>query len=158
MRLALVISGLLTLPAMGDELPFEGEVLRACVDAGFGYACIGGGAEVCMQASGGSAPIVAGPCFGAENAWWEARLDALVSGFDRAEIEARDYATEIGWPDPPLTISEVIAGFEAQRDLFCDYRAMLWGAGSGSGSAWMECRMRAVAEFTLTLEEWEAGQ
>lgn len=158
MRTAGVISALAALalsPAGADDLPFDAGQMAACLaEAADARACIGRGAALCIAEAGGAGSMSAGPCFGAENAWWEARIAAARARLTETDAAAEAEARRLGWPDPLPSLDAVAAAFEAHRNVACDYSGLLWGGGSGAGPAWMECRMQMAAEHALRLEGW----
>lgn len=128
-------------------------VIEECLaERALASSCIGGAVGACLFRYDASVSVSVGPCVGAENAVWEARLAASMAVLNTDAAEA--FAARVGWPDPQSELARVVATFEAYREAVCDMESALWGGGSGAGPAWAACRMRVTAEQALRLDEW----
>lgn len=126
-------------------------VIEAClIESALATSCIGEGAGACIFRDDAPAAVSVGPCLGAENAVWEARLASSMTVLDVEAAEA--FAERVGWEG--VDLARVVATFEAYREATCDMESALWGAGSGAGPDWAACRMQVTAEQALRLERW----
>lgn len=156
MRLAaLVLSLAFAAPLSAQDLPFEPELIEACLEDDGGRDCIGLAASRCAATPDGRSTVGTGFCYGAERDWWDARLNRLYRSLMTQE-EGRDAEMkEIG-----ATVMEIAPALRDMqrawmlfRDAACMYEYSQWGGGTGAGPAHAACMMQITAEQALALED-----
>jgi uncharacterized protein YecT (DUF1311 family) len=165
-RLALFL-GLLATPAAAQSakddgrLRFDGGLIQSCLDAGGWRDCIGVATNACIEATpGGYSTVGMTGCTLAEEAWWDARLNA-----EYRALMAREEQGDADWqPIPGLlprpsgaeALRTAQRAWIAWRDATCTYEELRWWGGTGASGAGAGCRMHLTAEQVLTLMSWQA--
>ena len=165
-RLALVLS-LLAAPAAAQSvkddgrLRFDGGLIQSCLDGGGWRDCIGVAANACIEATpGGYSTVGMTGCTMAEEAWWDARLNA-----EYRALMAREEQGDADWqPIPGLlprpsgaeALRTAQRAWIAWRDATCTYEELQWWGGTGASGAGAGCRMRLTAEQVLMLMSYQA--
>lgn len=149
-----LLSAVLALPALAEDIAFEPERIERCLSSGGGGACIGVAAAACADTPNGSTTVGLGFCYGAERDWWDQRLNqtyATLMARERAvDAESKEYGMSI--PPTAPALRDMQRAWIVFRDAACAYEYSQWGGGTGGGPAHAACTMRMTAEQTLALE------
>lgn len=117
-------------------------------------ACVGLGADACIETEAGSSTVGLGYCYQAELADWDARLNEtyqlLLTQQAALHAELQDYRP--GFPDPLAQMRQMQRAWIAYRDAACDWEALQWSGGTGTGPAVAECLMRLTADQAIFLK------
>lgn len=161
--LTLALASILALPdaAWGQGVRFDARQIQSCLDRGEGRACIGAAAEACMEATpGGYSTVGMGGCTAAEEAWWDAELNAAYQALRtrerRADTDWQPIPGMLPRPSGADTLRDVQRAWIGWRDATCQYEELQWWGGTGASLAGASCRMRLTGEQALTLRAYLA--
>ncbi len=151
--------------AAAQEVTYSDAATQSCllqVEAeGDHRSCIGRSAQICMGATNdGSTTIGMMNCLGAEQEFWDGRLNAAYKVV-RSKARALDVEmAEIGSSAPKveLPLRDMQRAWITYRDATCDFEQSLWGGGSGGGPAVISCLMQMTGEQALYLENAWFGE
>jgi uncharacterized protein YecT (DUF1311 family) len=118
--------------------------------------CVGRAAQACMREPGGDTTIGMIDCLGAENAYWDARLNAAYRARMAESRRADDETTRLGSSAASLadTLRAMQRAWIGYRDASCLHEQAQWQGGTGGGPATMACHMQETARQALKLEGW----
>lgn len=151
--------------ASAQDVMYSDAATKSClseIDAdGDRRSCIGRSAQICMGATNdGSTTIGMMDCLGAEQEFWDGRLNA---GYKVVRSKARALDAEMAEigssaPKVELPLRDMQRAWITYRDTTCDFEQSLWGGGSGGGPAVISCLMQMTGEQALYLENAWFGE
>lgn len=101
--------------------------------------CKGDVAQICMREPGGETTAGMVQCFQAENAAWDAQLDATLQRLESAEPTRNEY------------LSRANEAWLVWREAECRYRALESGGGSSASVAAAACASELTADRVIDL-------
>ncbi len=118
--------------------------------------CVGRAAQACMTTPGGDTTIGMIDCLGAENAYWDARLNAAYAARMAESRQADAETARLGSASASLedTLRAMQRAWIGYRDAACLHEQAQWRGGTGGGPATMACHMHETARQALKLEGW----
>jgi uncharacterized protein YecT (DUF1311 family) len=109
-----------------------------------------------MMTPGGDTTIGMIDCLGAENAYWDARLNAAYTARMVESRQADDETARLA--SAAASLADALRAMQRAwidyRDATCLHEQAQWRGGSGGGPATMACHMVETARQALRLEGW----
>jgi len=151
--------------ASAQDVIYSNAGTQSClvqIEAGGDHrSCIGRSAQICMESnSDGSTTIGMMDCLGAEQEFWDGRLNAAYQVV-RSKARTLDAEmAEIGSSAPKvqLPLRDMQRAWITYRDATCDFEQSLWAGGSGGGPAVISCLLQMTGEQALYLENAWIGE
>lgn len=157
--LAFLLSLPLAVPAAAQDPAFDPAPTARCFDAGGGAGCFGLAADACIVGSPlGDTTPGRQFCLGAEERWWDARLNETYRrAMDAATADDGAILPGSGQPRAVDTLRAMQRAWIAFRDATCEHEIQSWYGGTGASEVWLACLGRMTAQQTAYLDGLAGG-